>query len=179
MRAGDALGGGWVVERITDDTVRFSRPAAVDRRRAGSRLIVMGGCLAVALALTGVSVQSAESLWLITSSLIALFGGTAVVALLSAVVDLRRAALGVSLELSPRQVTGVVEGRGLWGQFSVRPLSQPRSAARLALTPFEDSTTGAGMLTVSLPTGERLLAPDFPRLDDARLLLARLGLHDA
>jgi hypothetical protein len=176
LAAGAALADGWVLERLAPDGgLRFVRAPAHDRRRAVSRLVVMAGSAAVALALTAVSAQSADNLWLITSSLIVLFGVVALIALLAAVKDVRRAALGVFLEVDRERVRGVVDGAGLLGQFQVRSVDVARADARVELTPFEDSKQGAGMLVITLTTGERLLAPDLPRVDDLRPLVARLG----
>lgn len=174
LSQGDVLGDGWLLEQLGPDRVRFSRPPAIERRRAVSRLVVMGGCLVVTLALIGTSVQNPDNLWLITSSLIALFGVTTIIALLAAVKDLRRAALGVFLELDRAQVRGVVDGQG-WRQFGVRRVELPRGEVTLTLTPFEDSKEGAGMLVVRTSNGVRLLAPDFPRLHEARPLLDRVS----
>lgn len=174
LAVGDPLGDGWVLERASADALRFVRAPAVDRRRALSRGVVAGGCLAVTFALLAVSVQSAEALWLITWSLIALFGVTSVLAGLAAVKDLRRASLGVFLEFDPRRVSGVLDGRGVTRQFSVAAVSIPRSGTTLALEPFEGGS-GAAMLIVTAPDGARLLAPDFPNLAEARALLARVG----
>lgn len=173
LAAGDHLGDGWVLERTSSDGLRFVRPPTIDRRRAGSRLVVMGGCLAVTLALLGVSTQSAEALWLITWSLIALFGATSVLALLAAVKDLRRAHLGVFLDIDASEVKGVLDGQGVAGQFQVKQIALPRSRVTLTLAPFEGGS-GAGMLSVTSAEG-RLLAPDFPNLADARALLAKVG----
>lgn len=173
LAQGDSLGDGWVLERLGSDSVRFSRPRAVDRQRAVSRLVVMGGCLVVTLALIGVSLQNADNLWLITSSLIALFGVTTVIALLAAVKDLRRASLGVFLEIDRVGVRGVVDGQG-WRQFQVGRVELPRADVTVTLTPFEDSKEGAGMLVVTTKGGARLLAPDLPKVNDARPLLDRL-----
>lgn len=174
LSQGDSLGDGWVLERLGSDSVRFSRPPSVDRQRALSRLVVMGGCLVVTLALLGVSLKDADNLWLITSSLIVLFGVTTLIALLAAVKDLRRAALGVFLEIDRTQVRGVVDGQG-WGQFRVGRVDLPRGEVTLTLTPFEDSKEGAGMLVVTTKAGARLLAPDLPKVNDARPLIDRLS----
>jgi hypothetical protein len=174
LAAGDALGDGWVLERASAEGLRFVRPPSVDRRRAVSRLVVMGGCLAVTLSLVAVSAQSAEALWLITWSLVALFGVTTALALLAAVKDLRRAHLGVFLELDPREVKGVLDGQGLTGQFQVRSVTLPRAQVTIALEAFEGGS-GAGMLVVTSRDGARLLAPDFPAVAEARPLLARVG----
>ncbi|MBL8933418.1 MAG: hypothetical protein JNM69_02635 [Archangium sp.] len=174
LTQGDSLGDGWVLERLGADSVRFSRPPSVDRQRAVSRLVVMGGCLVVTLALVGVSVQNADNLWLITSSLIVLFGLTTLLALLAAVKDLRRAALGVFLEIDRARVRGVVDGQG-FGQFRVGRVELPRAEVTLTLTPFEDSKEGAGMLVVTTKAGARLLAPDLPKVHEVRPLLDRLS----
>lgn len=174
LAQGDSLGDGWVLERLGSDSVRFSRPPAVDRQRAVSRLVVMGGCLVVTLALIGVSLQNADNLWLITSSLIVLFGVTTVIALLAAVKDLRRASLGVFLEIDRARVRGVVDGQG-WRQFQVGRVELPRAEVTVTLTPFEDSKEGAGMLVVITKAGARLLAPDLPQVHAARPLLDRLS----
>jgi hypothetical protein len=177
FEAGAALGDGWLVESLSPEgSVRFVRPPAVDRRKALSRLIVMAGCLAVTLGLVGVSAQSADGLWVLTSSLVVLFGGTALVALAAAVADLRRAATGVQLEVDRRngQVRGVLEGRGLLGQFRVERGAFPLAEVTFHLAPFDDSTTGAGMLVATLPDGRRLLAPDLPRVEALRPWLERL-----
>jgi hypothetical protein len=174
LEVGAALGDGWRVDALfADGSARFVRPAAVDRRKAASRFVVMAGCLAVTAALVGVSAQSADGLWVLTSSLIALFGGTALIALVAGVADLRRAALGVHLEVDRpgRVVRGVVEGRGLLGQFRVEAGTFPASMVTLRLAPFDDSTTGAGMLVVTLTDGRRLLAPDVPRVEALRAWL--------
>ena len=175
LSQGDSLGDGWVLETLGSDRVRFSRPAAVERRRAMSRLVVRGGCLAVTLALVSTSVQNPDKLWIITSSLIVLFGVTTLIALLAAVKDLRRASLGVFLEIDRTQVRGVVDGQGLWGQFRVGRVELPRTDVTLTLTPFEDSKDGAGMLVVTTKAGARLLAPDMPKVHDARPLLDRVS----
>lgn len=174
LSQGDSLGDGWVLERLGADSVRFSRPPSVDRQRALSRLVVMGGCLVVTLALLGVSLKDADNLWLITSSLIVLFGATTVIALLAAVKDLRRASLGVFLEIDRAQVRGVVDGQG-FRQFQVARLEMPRADVTLTLTPFEDSKEGAGMLVVTTKAGARLLAPDLPKVHEVRPLLDRLS----
>lgn len=175
LTQGDILGDGWVLEALGADRVRFARPAIVERRRALSRLVVMGGCLAVTLALIAASVQDPDRLWLITSSLIVLFGVTTLIALLAAVKDLRRASLGVFLEIDRARVRGVLDGQGLWGQFQVRRVELPRAEVTLTLTPFEDSKEGAGMLVVTTKGGARLLAPDLPKVHEARPLLDRLS----
>ncbi|MDX2008729.1 MAG: hypothetical protein SFW67_00980 [Myxococcaceae bacterium] len=178
LEVGAELGDGWRVERSSPDgSVRFARPRAVDRKKALGRFIVMGGCLAVTAALVGVSAQSADGLWVLTSSLIVLFGVTALVALLAGLADLRRASLGVHLEIDRRGevVTGVLEGRGPWGQFLVTPYAGPLGELALQLTAFEESTTGAGMLVVTLRDGRRLMAPDLPRVEALRAWVTTLS----
>ncbi|MBL8918965.1 MAG: hypothetical protein JNJ54_08920 [Myxococcaceae bacterium] len=174
LGVGEPLGDGWVLERVSAGAVRFVRAPSVDRRRALSRLVVAFGSLAVALSLLAVSVQSAEALWLITWTLIALFGLTSGLALLSAVKDLRRSLLGVFLEVTAQQVTGVIDGQGFTGQFSVATVALPRARTTLTLEPLEGGSGGA-MLVVRSEDGTRLLAPDFPGLAEARALLARVG----
>lgn len=177
LAQGDALSGGWVLERLSSDgSFKFSRPPSVDRRRAGSRFIVMGGCLAVTLALLGVSLTDADNLWLLTSSLIVLFGLTAVVAALAAVKDLRLAALGVFLEVDVRAgvVRGVLEGEGVLGQFSVVRLEVPRAQVTFSLVAFDERPDGSGMLVATRTPAGRLLAPDLPTVEALRPLLARL-----
>ena len=169
LSTGDTLGDGWSIERLSaDGTARFVRSASVDRRRAVGRLIVMAGCLAVAAALGGATAQSHDSLWLITWSLIALFGATAVLAAAAAVKDLRRASLGVFLEVdvAAGRFRGVVDRSGL-RQFEVATADRPWTELELTLVPFEGSS-GAGMLVCEGSAGERLLAPDLPRVEDAR-----------
>lgn len=176
LRQGDPLLDGWVLERLAPDgSCRFVRAPTVDRRRAVSRLVVMGGCLAVTLALVSVSAQSSDSLWLVTWSLVVLFGVTALLALLAAVKDLRRAALGVFLEIDVpgQRVRGVLDGAGFAGQFQVATVDLPRSEAGFSVTQLEEAT-GAAMLVVTTRSG-RLLAPDLPSFADARALVARLG----
>ncbi|MCU0701175.1 MAG: hypothetical protein MUC96_32095 [Myxococcaceae bacterium] len=171
LEVGSTLGDGWRVEALSPDgSVRFVRPPSVDRKKALGRFIVMGGCVAVSAALVGVSAQSADQLWVLTSSLIVLFGATGLVALLAGLADLRRAALGVHLEIDQRatRVRGVLEGRGLLGQFRVLTHAGPLGDVSLRLSPFEDSTAGAGMLVVTLRDGRRLMAPDLPRVEALR-----------
>jgi hypothetical protein len=172
-----ALGDGWRVERLAPDgSVRFARPPSVDRRKALSRFIVMGGCFAVTAALVGVSAQSADGLWWLTASLIGLFGLTGVVALLSGLTDLRRANVGVFLELdvSASRVRGLLDGQGLAGQFRVARHEAPLSACTVRLVPFEDSTTGGGMLVVTEGPAHRFLAPDLPQIEALRRWLEGL-----
>ncbi|MDP3231983.1 MAG: hypothetical protein Q8S33_28155 [Myxococcales bacterium] len=174
LAQGDSLGGGWVLERLArDGSLRFSRPPAVDRRRAVSRLVVMGGCLAVTLALLGAS-ATADDLWVLTSSLIVLFGATTLVAGLAAIRDLRLAALGVFLEVDVRGglVRGVLDGAGVLGQFSVTRVELPRSQVTFSLVAFDERPDGSGMLVATCSPGGRLLAPDLPVLEDLRPLLA-------
>ncbi len=174
LAQGDSLGDGWVLERLSrDGSLRFSRAPTVDRRRAVSRLVVMGGCLAVTLALLGAS-ATADDLWVLTSSLIVLFGATTLVAGLAAIRDLRLAALGVFLEIDVRAglVRGVLDGAGVLGQFSVTRVELPRSQVTFSLVAFDERRDGSGMLVATCaPTG-RLLAPDLPVLEDLRPLLA-------
>jgi hypothetical protein len=174
---GDALGDGWVLERLSSDgSFRFSRSPAVDRKRAVSRFIVMGGCLAVTLSLLGLSAQDADNLWLITSSLIVLFGLTAIVAGLAGFRDLRLAALGVCLEVDVRAgvVRGVLDGAGVLGQFSVTRVEVPRTHVTFRLVAFDQRRDGSGFLVVSRTPSGRLLAPDLPAVEAARPLLDRL-----
>lgn len=176
--SGDVLSDGWRVERAAaDGSIRFTRDPSIDRKRAVGRLIVMGGCLAVSLALAGVSAQSSEALWLITWSLIALFGVTALLALAAAVKDLRRSSLGVFLEIDARHavVKGVLDGAGLLGQFGVGASEHRLDAVQLRAVSFEDRQDGSGMITCTLGSGARLLAPDVPRVDEAHSWLASLS----
>lgn len=176
LEQGDALAGGWVLERVSDDSLRFSRARSVELRRALSRLIVMGGCLAVTLALVGVTAKDPDDLWLITSSLIVLFGATALVALVAALRDLWLARLGVALEFdrAGRCVRGVEEGEGLLGQFRVRAVELPRDGVTVAFVAFDERHDGSGMIKIKSKRGW-LLAPDLPSLEDGRALLARAG----
>lgn len=174
LAQGDALGDGWVLERLSrDGSLRFVRAPAVDRRRAVSRLVVMGGCLAVTLALLGAS-ATADDLWVLTSSLIALFGATTLVAGLAAIRDLRLAALGVFLEIDVRAglVRGVLDGAGVLGQFSVTRVELPRSQVTFSLVAFDERRDGSGMLVAKCGPSGRLLAPDLPSLEDLRPMLA-------
>jgi hypothetical protein len=176
LATGDVLADGWSVEHLrADGSVRFGRSRAAVRRNAVSRLTVMVGCLAVCLALLGVSAQSADNLWLLTSSLIVLFGVTAQFALLAAVRDFRRAAVGVFLEVdvAARRVSGVVDGRGLLGQYRVRQASTTLSDVAFSLQPFTEQLEGPGALVVQAG-GDRWLAPDLPRVEDGRALVTRL-----
>ena len=137
----------------------------------------MGGCLAVTLSLLGVSLTNPDNLWLITSSLIVLFGLTAALAGFAAVRDLRLAALGVFLEVDVRAgvVRGVLDGAGVLGQFAVVRVEVPRARVTFSLVPFDERRDGSGMLVATLaPTG-RLLTPDLPALEAARPLIVRLG----
>jgi hypothetical protein len=175
--SGDVLSDGWRVERATPDgSIRFTRAPSIDRKRAVGRLIVMGGCLAVTLALAGVTAQSTEALWLISWSLIALFAVTALLALAAAVKDLSRSSLGVFLEIDARQglVRGVTDGAGLICQFTVGRSEAPLATVQLRAVSFEDRHDGSGMITCTLGSGARLLAPDVPRVDDATAWLASL-----
>lgn len=168
--AGEVLADGWTIERLAaDGSVRFARSPSVDRRRATSRLVVMAGCFAVVLALSGVTAQSSDSLWLITWSLIALFGLTGALAALAAVKDLRRASLGVFLEVdvAARRVRGVLEGAGA-RQFSVIVSERPLGEVQLRLVPFEGANDGSGMLVCATASGEHLVSPDLPHVEDAR-----------
>jgi hypothetical protein len=177
FEAGAALGDGWLVERLSaDGSVRFVRPPAVDRRKALGRFIVMSGCFAVTAALVGVSAQSADGLWWLTASLIALFGLTGLVALLSGLTDLRRARVGVFLEIDvpASQVHGLLDGAGLARQFRVASHTARLAACTVRLVPFEDSTGGAGMLVVTEGPGRRFLAPDLPRVEALRTWFERL-----
>ncbi len=176
LAQGDALGDGWVLERLSSDgSLRFARAPEVDRRRAVSRFIVMGGCLAVTLALLGAS-ATADQLWVLTSSLIGLFGATTLVAGLAAIRDLRLAALGVFLEVDVRAglVRGVLDGGGVLGQFSVARVEVPRNEVTFSLVAFDERRDGSGMLVVSRAPSGRLLGPDLPALEDLRPLLSRL-----
>lgn len=176
--SGDVLSDGWWVERAAaDGSIRFARSPTADRRRALGRLIVMGGCLAVALALAGVTAQSTEALWLVSWSLIALFGVTALLALAAAVKDLRRAVLGVFLEIDApaRRVKGVVEGDGVLGQFRVAVHEAALGELELRAVTFEDRTDGSGMITCTIAAGGRLLAPDVPKVDVAQAWLRQLS----
>ncbi|MBE2250397.1 MAG: hypothetical protein IAE78_12710 [Myxococcus sp.] len=178
LAQGDLLLDGWFVERLLPDgAVRFSRAPSVDRRRALSRLVVMGGCLAVTLALLGVSARDADNLWVLTWTVIVLFGLTAGVAGLAAVRDLRLAALGVFLEVDPPAgvVRGVLAGEGVLGQFSVSRVEVPRASVAFTLVAFDERKDGSGMLVVKRASGGQLLAPDLPSLDEVRPLLARLS----
>ncbi|MCA2980658.1 MAG: hypothetical protein INH41_03835 [Myxococcaceae bacterium] len=178
LEPGAALGDGWQVEHVdADGSVRFTRPASVDRRRALARFVVMAGCFAVTAALVGVSAQSADGLWVLTSSLVVAFGGTGLLALLAGVSDLRRAALGVSLEVRRREgvVRGVLEGAGVVGQFRVTRYEGPLAGVAFTLVPFGEGSADAGALRVTLADGRRLLAPDVPRLEVLRRWLAALA----
>lgn len=175
--AGDSLADGWAVERLSaDGSARFVRSPSVDRRRATSRLVVMAGCFAVAIALGGVTAQSSDSLWLITWSLIALFGLTGLLAALAAIKDLRRASLGVFLEVdvSAKRVRGVVDGAGS-RQFSVVVVERPLAEIELRLVAFEGVHDGSGMLVCATSSGERLVSPDLPRVEEARRWLETIG----
>lgn len=174
LAQGDSLGDGWVLERLSSDgSLRFARAPAVDRRRAVSRFIVMGGCLAVTLALLGAS-ATADDLWVLTWSLIVLFGATTLVAGLAAIRDLRLAALGVFLEVDVRDglVRGVLDGAGVLGQFSVTRVELPRSQVTFRLVAFDERRDGSGMLVATCGPSGQLLAPDLPALEALRPLLA-------
>lgn len=176
MTVSEVLLDGWQVDRADTQGVRFTRAPIVDRRKALSRLTVMGGCMAVVLALSGVSAQSTESLWLITWSVIVLFAATAFIALLTAIRDLRRAATGVSLELGRGRVVGVSDGTGL-RQFSVERVELLLGDVKLTTTLFDERSDGSGFLTVTTATGDRLLAPEVPSVSALRALLLRAGLQ--
>ncbi len=177
LARGDVLADGWSVEFLRDDgSVRFGRSTAAVRRNAVSRLTVMVGSLAVCLALLGVSAQSADNLWLLTSSLIVLFGVTALLALLAAVRDFRRAAVGVFLEIdvAARRVSGVLDGRGLLGQYRVRQATTGLGEVDFSLQPFTEQLEGPGAMVVT-SAGDRWLAPDLPRVEDGRPLVTLLA----
>lgn len=180
LAARDILLDGWFVERCDDSSVRFARPSQLDVKRGVSRLMVAFGCLAVCLALAGVSQSSADGLWLVTWSIVVLFAGTAFIAVFAAVLDFRRARLGVFLEFDVRagRVRGLFQGSGVAGQFSV--VSADVALTEITTTPraFEDRNDGAGFLDVRAGT-RRLLAPDVPSVAALQATLARLGLHTA
>lgn len=179
LSPGAPLRGGWKVDRLNaDGSARFSRPAAVDRRKAFARFAVAAGCISVGATLADASLNSADNLWALTWSLVVLFVVTGLLGLTAVITDIRRSLLGVFLEvdLPHDQVRGVLDGAG-WGQFRVSVIECALASVHLSLKPFEESRERAGLLLVQTSDDVRLLAPEVPNVDAFRSLLEAWHAH--